>query len=147
MLAWCSQAIFLASDSADGTGSDIEERMKDLDLHIQQERSSTVGKEDDEQTVQHMYFSEDTVTEKEQEGSSVDIPDDISESTCASVCKALPSGHIMQVTKQPIPIGDGTESLFSRFSIYDKKDKNFGENQFLGVLFHPRNQNQNYAKG
>ena len=113
MLAWCSQAIFLASDSADGTGSDIEERMKDLDLHIQQERSSTVGKEDDEQTVQHMYFSEDTVTEKEQEGSSVDIPDDISESTCASVCKALPSGHIMQVTKQPIPIGDGTESLFS----------------------------------
>ena len=128
-----------------GSGSDIEARMKDLDLDIQEGSSSIIEKEDDVTTVQHMYFAEDTVTEKEQEGSSVcvDIPDDISEATTsAPVCKHLPSGHIAQVSKQPIPIGDGTESLFSRFSKYDKKDTNFGENQFLGVLFHPRNQNQ-----
>ena len=55
--------------------------------------------------------------------------------TSAPVCKVLPSGHIMQVSKQK---DDDGMSIFTSMSKFDKKDKNFSEKQFLGVLSSPK---------
>ena len=109
--------------------------MADLDMDFAEESSGQVlEKEDDEQTIQHMYFDEEcAVTNEGNESSGVDFADDVSEATTsAPVCKVLPSGHIMQVSKQK---DDDGMSIFTSMSKFDKKDKNFSEKQFLGVLF------------
>ena len=117
-----------------GSGSDMEQKMADLDMDFAEESSGQLlEKEDGEQTVQHMYFEEEGApTNEGNESSGVDFADDVSEATTsAPVCKTLPSGHIMQVSKQK---DDDGMSIFTSMSKFDKKDKNFSEKQYLGVL-------------
>eukprot|EP00398_MALV-I-01_sp_L67-1_P000886 gene886-413_t len=122
------------SDKADGGASDDDFDVQDFDnLQLVEESSSVFVEhddDDDDSVIQHPYFSIENIANETQEENVKDIPDDISDTTTsAPVCKPLPSGHIVQVTKQ---IPDDTESVFTRLSKYDQKEKNFDETHVYG---------------
>ena len=99
--------------------------------------SNVVDKDDDLETVQHVYFLEETTGGTNNGASSVDISDNISEaSSCPPVCKNLPSGKNFDPRKKNefSDTASYQSTLLTRVSHYDQKDPKFDPKNAMGVI-------------
>eukprot|EP00398_MALV-I-01_sp_L67-1_P000891 gene891-280_t len=96
-------AVRLTSDSADGYDSDIEKRMQDLDMDIAEQIDNGALDNDDNSTVQHVYFGEEFNTNARSDVLTMNIPDGVSEETAAApVCKPLLEKEDDEKTEQHV---------------------------------------------